>query len=86
MVLITTIALFNLLPGVNKNFLLLIPPVMDLLKLLQFSDKTALCPKKIFKEGASLILNVFRTRAMAGQNHRNHSGFVLLLVIDIRLC
>ena len=32
MVLITTIALFNLLPGVNKNFLLLIKECMLLIK------------------------------------------------------
>lgn len=31
---------------------------MDLLKLLQFSDKRQLFVQKIFKRGASLILNV----------------------------
>jgi hypothetical protein len=53
MVLITTIALYYLLPGVNKNILLLIPPTYESAEVTMCFDKTTLCPKSFKKEWVS---------------------------------
>ena len=58
MVLITTIALFNLLPGVNKNFVINSLQLWICLSYCSFLIRQLFVQKKFLKKGASLILNV----------------------------
>lgn len=85
MVLITTTALFNLLPGVNKNFVINHPQLWICLSYCSFLIRQLFVQKNL-KRDSSLILNVLELEPwLVPQNHRNHGGFVLL-VIYISIC